>query len=35
MEFDNVGEQFNSIALVSGAERVQNVPITASGAKAQ
>jgi hypothetical protein len=35
MEFDNVGEQFNSVALVSGSEQIKNVPISASGAKAQ
>jgi hypothetical protein len=33
MEFDNVVEQFNSVALVSGSEQIKNVPISASGAK--
>jgi hypothetical protein len=35
IEFDNVGEQINSVALVHGSEQIKNVPITASGAKAQ
>jgi hypothetical protein len=35
MEFDNVGEQINSIALVHGSEQIKNVPISAAGTKAQ
>jgi hypothetical protein len=35
MEFDNVGEQFNSVALVSGSEQIKNVSIIVRRAKAQ